>query len=82
MCNGWKNRETWLVDLWFGDHFAAMRDDGEAVTADYIETIVYAYIEENLGAPRHGFIMDMMDLRAIDYDEIAHQYAPGHVDAE
>jgi hypothetical protein len=82
MCNGWKNRETWLVSLWFGDMFAMMQDDGDVITADYIETIVYDYIEENLGAPRHGFIMDMMDLRAIDYDELASHYAPEVADAE
>jgi hypothetical protein len=72
MCNGWKNRETWLVNLWFGDTLAAMQDDGDNISADYIETLVN----------RHGFIMDMMDLGAIDYDELASHYAPEHADAE
>ena len=82
MCNGWKNRETWLVNLWFGDTLAMMQDDGDVITADYIESMVTDYIEENLGAPRHGFIMDMMDLGAIDYDELAAHYAPETADAE
>jgi hypothetical protein len=82
MCNGWKNRETWLVNLWFGDTLAMMQDDGDDISADYIETLVNDYIEENLGAPRHGFIMDMMDLGAIDYEELARHYAPEHADAE
>lgn len=82
MCNGWTNRETWLVNLWFGDSFAVMQDDGEEITADYIRETVEQYIEENLGAPRHGFIMDMMDLGAIDYDELAAHYAPETADAE
>ena len=82
MCNGWKNRETWLVNLWFRDSFAAMQDDGVRITPDFIEAEVTAYIEENLGAPRHGFIMDMMDLSAIDYDELASHYAPETADAD
>jgi hypothetical protein len=81
MCNGWKNRETWLVNLWFGDNFAMDADDGVESTAEYIESMVTDYIEENLGAPRHGFIMDMMDLGAIDYDELAAHYAPETADA-
>jgi hypothetical protein len=79
--NGWKNRETWLVNLWFGDTFAMMQDDGVRITPDFIEAEVTAYITENLGAPRHGFIMDMMDLGAIDYDELASHYAPETADA-
>jgi hypothetical protein len=75
MCNGWKNRETWLVNLWFGDNFVMDQEDGVQITPEYIETLVLDYIEENLGAPRHGFIMDMMDLNAIDYDELAAHYA-------
>ncbi len=81
MCNGWTNRETWLVNLWFGDSFAVMQDDGEEITADYIRETVESYIEENLGAPRHGFIMDMMDLGAINYDELAACYATENADA-
>jgi len=74
MCNGWKNRETWLVNLWFGDSFAAMQDDGARITPDFIQGEVEAYIEENVGS--HGFIMDMMDLGAIDYEALAAHYAP------
>ena len=81
MCNGWTNRETWLVNLWFGDSFAAMQDDGKEITADYIRETVESYIDENLGAPRHGFIMDMMGLGAINYDELAAHYATKNADA-
>ena len=78
--NGWKNREPWLVKRWFGDTFAAMQDDGETISADYIRETVESYIEENLGAPRHGFIMDMMDLSAIDYEELAAHYEPANAE--
>ena len=74
--NGWKTRETWLVNLWFGDCFAAMQDDGVQITPAFIQDEVEAYLDENLGALRPGFIADMMDLGAIDYDELAAAYAP------
>lgn len=79
MCNGWKNRETWLVNLWFGDNFAADADDGVAVTADYIRATVESYVD--VIVPASSFIADMMDLRAISYDELAAHYATGTVDA-
>jgi hypothetical protein len=83
MCNGWKNRETWLVNLWFGDTLAMMQDDGVRITPDFIEAEVTAYIEENFDPKKcHGFIMDMMDLGAIDYDELASHYAPETADAD
>lgn len=74
MYNGWANRETWLVNLWFGDIFAAMQDDGVKITADYIRETVEQYIEEKIGSDWSDFIVDMMDLGAIDYDELASHY--------
>lgn len=72
MCNGWKNRETWLVNLWFGDTLAMMQDDGDVITADYIESMVTDYVDEIV--PASSFIADMIDLGAIDYDELAAHY--------
>lgn len=80
MCNGWKNRETWLVNLWFGDNFAMDADDGVEITADYIRDIVENYVDEIV--PASSFIADMMDMNAIDYDELARHYAPEVADAE
>jgi hypothetical protein len=80
MCNGWKNRETWLVNLWFGDNFAMDADDGVEITADYIESMVTDYVDEIV--PASSFIADMMDMNAIDYDELARHYAPEVADAE
>ena len=74
--NGWKNRETWLVNLWFGDTFACDAEDGDDVTADYVRTFVEEYVDEMLGASYGvGFIRDMMDMDAVDYDELAAHYA-------
>ncbi len=74
MCNGWKNRETWLVNLWFGDTFAMMQDDGVRITPNFIQEEVEAYVDEIV--PASSFIADMMDLGAIDYEELAAHYAP------
>ena len=73
-CNGWKNRETWLVNLWFGDMFAMEADDGVAITADYIRETVEEYVDAIV--PLSSFIADMMDMRAIDYAALAAHYAP------
>ena len=80
MCNGWKNRETWLVNLWFGDNFAMDADDGVEITADYIRDVVENYVDEIV--PASSFIADMMDMNAIDYAELARHYAPEMADAE
>ena len=79
MCNGWKNRETWLVNLWFGDNFAMDADDGVEITADYIRETVESYVDELV--PASSFIADMMDMNAIDYDELASHYATETEDA-
>jgi hypothetical protein len=75
--NGWKNRETWLVNIWFGDMFQMELEDGIEITAGYIEDVVTNYLDETLGRGNGdaGFIRDMLDLGAIDYDELAAQYA-------
>jgi|TARA_R110002073_G_scaffold40434_13_gene114581 hypothetical protein len=38
--NGWSNKETWLVAVWLGDDLQAHKEDGEPLTADYIEALV------------------------------------------
>lgn len=74
--NGWKNRETWLVNIWFGDTFADMAEYGETVSAAYIEQFVTDYVDEVIGrGAGSGFVQDMLDLNAIDYEELAAQYA-------
>jgi len=76
--NGWKNRETWLVNIWFGDCWTMMQEDGVAITPEFIQAEVENYLDETLGRGNGdaGFIRDMMDMGAIDYDELASHYAP------
>lgn len=80
-CNGWKNRETWLVNMWFGDDFTMLAEDGVEITADYIRETVENYIDEKLGLNYAGFITDMMDLGAIDYEELEAHYVTEDGDA-
>jgi len=62
--NGWRNRETWLCNIWFLDGI------DEPMTADQIKEMVEDYVEEQLGG-WEGFIADFIDLDLIDYDELA-----------
>lgn len=80
MCNGWKNRETWLVNLWFGDSFAMMEEDGVQITPEFIQAEVETYVDEIV--PASSFVADMMDLRAVDYAELAAHYAPATADVD
>ena len=58
--NGWRNRETWLVNIWFNP-----------VTKTDID-----WIEEHLedqyytSEALQGFWNDMIDFNAIDWDEL------------
>ena len=74
-CNGWTNRETWLVNLWFGDTFQSDLEAGVDVTADYMRDVVETYVYEIIGRGQgSGFVQDMIDLNAINYDELASHY--------
>ena len=74
--NGWKNKETWLVNVWLGDNLAMMQEDGEKITADLIENMTLEYAELLIGSaddPATAFMGDMLNcaLGEIDYRELA-----------
>ena len=65
--NGWRNRETWLVNMWFLDCIE------EPMTAGSIQEMVKEALDEaltNTGAMK-GFITDMMNDERIDWEELA-----------
>jgi len=78
-CNGWRNAATWTVGLWFNDGWAAMAEDGIYITPEVcradVEEMVYDLIGKD--STTAGFIWDMLDLNAVDWDELAahHQTA-------
>ena len=73
--NGWKNKETWLVNLWLGDSLTMDQESGFEITADYIEQLVDDIIADS-GARGSGFVTDLLNcaLGEIDYQEIAEHF--------
>ena len=76
-CNGWRNAATWTVNLWFGDSFANLTEDGVEVTPETCRETVEAYVEEFIGhdSVGAGFIWDMLDLNSVDWDALAAHHA-------
>lgn len=72
--NGWTNRETWLVNIWFGDYFAELAEEGDTIDAGFIRDHVESYVDELV--PASSFVADLLDMSAIDWDELAEHYAP------
>ena len=78
--NGWRNAATWTVNLWFGDGWAEMAEQGMDITPDYCREQVEEMVEERLDQMARtgidGFIWDMMDLGSVDWHELAAHHAP------
>ena len=74
--NGWSNKETWLVNLWLGDHLSVLQENGFTVDAAFIEQHVDEIIEQSLNTPLSGFINDMLNsaLGRINYWELGEHY--------
>ena len=85
--NGWANRETWVVNLHFGDSIREMLDDDVeegTITenssyreiADRIEEIVDFLISDDLDdlIDSSPFLADMIDLSVIDYYDLAQTF--------
>jgi hypothetical protein len=73
--NGWKNKETWLVNLWLGDTFTEQAEDGQKITKDFIRETV-EYLVDSTGHGCDPMVRDLLNcaLSEIDYDEIAKHY--------
>ena len=69
--NGWTNRETWVINLWLGDYFQDVADEGQQLMADYIEETVWDMLEE---ANVPDMFKDMIDLNAVDWRELEQHY--------
>jgi hypothetical protein len=66
--NGWTNRETWLVNVWFNPETV---DDIEAIK-DQIEAV-----EASIGGQFGGFFSDLLGSHNINWRELAE-----NIDAE
>lgn len=60
--NGWTNRETWLVNVWFNPE---SRDDVE---------FARSIIDEQYDSIPDGVIKDMIDIEAINWDELMEHF--------
>lgn len=76
--NGWMNRETWLVNLHFGDGFNAFIQDqieeGEEFDQTEVADMYQEYVEEATEEEIEGlsgFLKDLLDLDLINWDELA-----------
>ena len=75
--NGWKNKETWLVNLWLGDSLALDYDALVSITPEYIEALVVEMVEQvTQGSDHENLIIDLLNsaLIEIDYRELAAHY--------
>lgn len=63
--NGWTNRATWLVNLWYNPETKADIDYLE----DTLENEFLTIIETATGSTAH-FYVDLIDFTVIDWDEL------------
>jgi len=74
--NGWTNRATWLVNLWWGDDLQAYRkDEGKALddldVKEYIQNMVDYQLDTH--SPESAFLLDMVyeALDDVNWQELA-----------
>ena len=81
--NGWKNYETWLVNLWLGEDFriyAEEQPDSFACDQYKLSLALKDYTEEVVQmdtlSVEGGLIVDLLNaaLSAVDWYEIAEHY--------
>jgi len=76
--NGWTNKETWLVNLWFGDYFTELNEEGQTITEAFIRDTVDELCESETKSVEGRFLMDLLNcaLGEINYSELERHYEP------
>ena len=67
--NGWTNRNTWLINLHFGDTIREEMEEDASNTAETISNYILdilQYQEDNA----HSIIRDFIDISGINWQEI------------
>lgn len=75
--NGWTNRETWMVNLHWGDYWASRVEDGEEIDGDTMRGDVGEFIDEALHSMPEGqrlFISDWISLSDVNWFELERHY--------
>lgn len=77
-CNGWRNAATWTVNVWFGDQWAELAEDGFDFSPEYLRDMVEEDVYSLIGKDSTvaGFIWDMLDLNTVDWDALRDHHAP------
>jgi hypothetical protein len=68
--NGWRNRETWLVNLWYNPE---RKSDLEYIKED---------LDEQYDNLPNGALKDMIDLQSIDWRELEEALDPDEEEAD
>lgn len=63
--NGWKNKETWIVNLWAGESFA---DYDTKITAETYKDYVFDMLETSGATVEGAFASDLISLALSDVD--------------
>lgn len=77
-CNGWRNWQTWKINLHWGDYWAS--DIGlrsEPITAEEMRSDVEEFLDEAFSLLPEGqrlFIDDMIDLSVVDWYQLEDHY--------
>ena len=77
--NGWSNRETWLVNLYFGDSFADMirSEIADGGYADDVAALKEGFYDE---ADKKQYVGQMIDDIAKRYEDDAYEYIQPELD--
>ena len=67
--NGWTNRNTWLINLWFGDYIRQELEEDAATTAEMLENMVMDCIQEEVKLCSL-MLRDFLDFDGINWGEI------------
>jgi hypothetical protein len=62
--NGWANRATWLVNIWFNPE---TKDQVEMIKEDLEQTVADL---ANSGTVCNKFLADLINLQEVDWDEL------------
>lgn len=70
--NGWSNKETWLVNLWFGDYFSDLANEGYDIDADHMQMCVEQHLDEVMSS-QSGLIADFVNdaMSSVNWRELA-----------
>jgi len=71
--NGWTNRNTWLINLWFGDQIRGLLEEDCCESADNLQAFVESILDEEV-SDCSLMLRDFLDFDGINWDELWERY--------